>query len=109
LTSIQNISSAAVIAGKLWKACFHRPIEEFRHAHRLHSDALISIRNEIKSTLLPEFRVNENERLLEQEKVAQTKISILTHALLEFLEDSIAFYRKLVSEVRSILRTKFLI
>lgn len=82
------------IAGLLWKSCFYKQIAEFRTSLRKHSahlDSLVQASHQAGDDV---------KQLREQEQAERLYIARLNHAFLGFLADSVAFYQKMVAEVR---------
>lgn len=92
------------IAGLLWKGCFYKQIAEFRSSLRKHSVHLDSL---VQSALPATNQVTEGARQLsaaaevkEREQAERIYIARLNNAFLSFLADSVAFYQKVVAEVK---------
>jgi hypothetical protein len=77
------------IAGMLWKTCFYAQIAEFRGSLKKHTSRL---------ALLPAPAAGAAER--PEEHKERLYVAQLKEAFLKFLSDSVAFYQKLMSEVR---------
>lgn len=81
------------VTGLLWKTCFYKQIVEFRGSLRRHANQLDILGQQVREQpSVEEFRIQE-----QQERIY---IARLTQAFLSFLSDSIAFYQKMVAEVR---------
>lgn len=103
------------IAGLLWKSCFYKQIAEFRSSLRKHAAHHDSLLETAQSRAGPSSRHNGEDKnhhhqypqlggvsneQREQAQAERVYIARLNQAFLGFLSDSVAFYQKMVAEVR---------
>jgi len=87
------------IHGLLWKTCFYKQIEEYRHSIRGHSNKLNSLYAEQSMGM---FKAKEIE-------FEQTYLNRLTLSFVQYLNDSVVFYQRMLSDVsRCMLFTTYL-
>jgi hypothetical protein len=79
------------IPGMLWKTCFYAQISEFRSALKKHTSRL---------ALLSAAAAGAAGERPEDERRERLYVAQLTEAFLKFLSDSVAFYQKMILEVR---------
>lgn len=77
------------IHGLLWKTCFYKQIEEYRHSIRGHSNKLNSLYAEQSMGM---FKAKEIE-------FEQAYLNRLTLSFVQYLNDSVVFYQRLLSDV----------
>ena len=77
------------IHGLLWKTCFYKQIEEYRHSIRGHSNKLNSLYAEQSMGM---FKAKEIE-------FEQAYLNRLTLSFVQYLNDSVVFYQRMLSDV----------
>lgn len=91
------------VTGLLWKSCFYKQIVEFRSSLRKRAADLDSIGLQLQSGLSgrgERHAARDLEELRQREQNERLYVARLTQAFLAFLSDSIAFYQKMMAEVR---------